>query len=95
MKRLIANVIPEETRLGVVSADGELLEFAVERPETPTLVGSIYKGKVQRILPGMQAAFVDIGQSKNAFLYLGEGEDQKKLTEGQDVLIQIAYLLQS
>ena len=90
MKRLIANVIPEETRLAVMDSHGELLEFAVERPETPTLVGSIYKGRVQRILPGMQAAFIDIGQNKNAFLYLGEGDEKKNLTEGQDVLIQIA-----
>jgi len=90
MKRLIANVIPEETRLAVIDSSGELLEFAIERPEAPTLVGSVYKGKVQRTLPGMQAAFVDIGQEKNAFLYLGEGKERLHLTEGQDVLIQIA-----
>ena len=89
MKRLIANVIPEETRLAVVE-DGELIEFSVERPESPTLVGSVYKGRVQRILPGMQAAFVDIGQEKNAFLYTGDQKDGIQLHEGQDVLIQIA-----
>lgn len=90
MKRLIASVIPEETRLAIVDSEAGLLEFAVERPETPTLVGSIFKGRVQRILPGMQAAFIDIGQSKNAFLYLGSEDGSSKITEGQDVLIQIA-----
>ncbi len=50
MKRLIANVIPEETRLALVGSDGALLEFSVERPETPTLVGSVYKGRVQKVL---------------------------------------------
>lgn len=90
LKRLIASVIPEETRLGVMSSEGELLEFAVERPDTPTLVGSIFKGRIQRVLPGMQAAFIDIGQSKNAFLYLGDQEKKKSFAEGEDILIQIA-----
>ena len=90
MKRLIANVIPEETRLAVVGSDGALLEFSVERPETPTLVGSVYKGRVQKVLPGMQAAFIDIDQEKNAFLYLGDDMKNFPLNEGQDILIQLS-----
>ncbi|HWR41574.1 Rne/Rng family ribonuclease [Sporomusa sp.] len=91
-KSIIANVMPEETRVALLE-DGELMEISVERSESGHLVGNIYKGKVKNVLPGMQAAFVDIGRDKNAFLYMGDAGRQaacQHLTVGQDILVQIA-----
>lgn len=91
-KSIIANVMPEETRVALLE-EGELMEVSVERSESGHLVGNIYKGRVKNVLPGMQAAFVDIGRDKNAFLYMGDAGRQaacQHLTVGQDVLVQIA-----
>lgn len=91
-KSIIANVMPEETRVALLE-DGQLMEISVERSESGHLVGNIYKGRVKNVLPGMQAAFVDIGRDKNAFLYMGDTGRQaacQHLTIGQDVLVQIA-----
>jgi len=60
-----------QTRLALLE-DGELAEYCVERSGQETLTGSIYLGRVANILPGMQAAFVDIGLEKNAFLHAGD-----------------------
>src|SRR5688572_29318656 len=68
-KQIIVNVTPRETRIAVTE-DGLLMEFRVEREER--VVGSIYKGIVQNVLPGMDAAFVDIGLERNAFLYVAD-----------------------
>ena len=95
-KTIIANVMPEETRMAIIE-NGQLAEVAIERSENGHIVGNIYKGKVKNILPGMQAAFVDIGRDKNAFLYLGdlypryscETTQQTMLTVGQEVIVQI------
>ena len=73
MKSIIVNVMPEETRIAV-KENNRLTSLELERPRHSHLVGNIYKGIVQNVLPGMQAAFVDIGQSKNAFLYIGDGK---------------------
>lgn len=54
--------------------DEKLIEAELERPRHSHLVGNIYKGQVQNVLQGMQAAFVDIGKEKNAFLYIGDGK---------------------
>jgi len=78
MKSIIVSIDPEETRMAIVENE-ELLEMEVERPESLHLVGNIYKGQVQNVLPGMQAAFVDIGHEKNAFLYIGDGLPQEAL----------------
>lgn len=97
MKSIIVNIDPEETRMAIV-AGAELLELEVERPENMHLVGNIYKGRVQNVLPGMQAAFVDIGYDKNAFLYIGDGlpkdilqgvPKQAKIHIGQNLPVQI------
>ena len=56
-----------ESRIAIVE-DGELAEIWVERPEAERMVGDIYKGKVTAVLPSLQAAFVDIGQERTAFL---------------------------
>src|SRR5262245_20217597 len=70
-KRIVANVGVTETRLAV--QDQNLLtELYVERARRRSIVGNIYKGVVTNVLPGMQAAFVDIGLNKDAFLYAGD-----------------------
>ena len=60
-----------QTRLAVVE-DGDLAEFYIERRGHEKLVGNIYKGRAANVLPGMEAAFVDIGMEKNGFLYAGD-----------------------
>ena len=70
-KRIVVNAGVTETRLAV--QDGNLLtELYVERADRRSIVGNIYKGVVTNVLPGMQAAFVNIGLSKDAFLYAGD-----------------------
>ncbi len=68
---ILINVKPQETRVAYVDA-GVLTDFKIERKTSPTLVGSVHRGNVIRVLPGMQAAFVDIGLDKAAFLYVGD-----------------------
>lgn len=68
---IIINVTLDEVRVGLLE-DGQLVEFYVERKKEVSLVGNIYKGKVVKILPGMQSAFVDIGLEKAAFLYVAD-----------------------
>jgi ribonuclease G len=68
-KEIVINVSPRETRIAVLE-NGRLVELHVEREER--VVGSVYKGKVANVLPGMDAAFVDIGLDRNAFLYVGD-----------------------
>ncbi len=70
-RQLIASVIPGQVRLAVLE-DEKLVEYYVERPGNERPAGNIYKGKVVNVLPGMDAAFVDIGLEKNAFLYVGD-----------------------
>ena len=72
MRSIIVNMVPEETCMAILE-DGELQAVEMERSSHSHLVGNIYKGRVQNVLPGMQAAFVDIGTGKNAFLYIGDG----------------------
>jgi len=68
-KEIIVNVSNRETRIALLE-DGLLMEYRVEREER--VVGSIFKGIVQNVLPGMDAAFVDIGLERNAFLYVAD-----------------------
>jgi ribonuclease G len=68
---ILINVRPNETRVAYVEA-GTLTDLKIERKTSPTLVGTIHRGTVIRVLPGMQAAFVDIGLDRAAFLYVGD-----------------------
>ena len=68
-EEILINVTPQETRVAVVE-NGMLQELLLERSNRLGMVGNIYKGKVRRVLPGMQAAFVDIGLDRAAFLHL-------------------------
>lgn len=71
MTELLVNVTPSETRVALIE-NGILQEIHVEREAKRGIVGNIYKGKVSRVLPGMQAAFVDIGLDKAAFLHASD-----------------------
>src|SRR6476660_1527586 len=68
---LIINASLPETRIALME-DGEIQELLIERASGKGIVGNIYKGRVTRVLPGMQAAFVDIGLEKAAFLYVDD-----------------------
>jgi len=70
-KDILINVEPKEIRVAVVF-DNKLTDFFVERKDTQQIVGNIYKGKVTAIVPGVGAAFVDIGLEKNGFLYIDD-----------------------
>jgi len=71
---LVINVTSQETRIALVE-NGVLTELFIERQSEKGIGGNIYKGKVIRVLPGMQAAFVDIGLSRSAFLYVSDVYD--------------------
>ncbi len=70
-QEILVNVTPQETRVAMVE-NGVLQEVFVERAASKGLVGNIYKGKVARVMPGMDAAFVDIGMDKTAFLHVSD-----------------------
>lgn len=84
-KQIIVNVAHRETRIAVLD-DGQLVELHVEREQR--VVGNLYKAKVDNVLPGMDAAFVEIGLERNAFLYvadiLPEEEDESGRFRGRD-----------
>ncbi len=68
-KEMVISANPHETRVAILE-EGQLCEYYVEREKEFALVGSIYKGRVTRVLPGMQSSFVDIGLDSDAFLYV-------------------------
>ncbi len=68
---LIINVTHQETRVALLE-DRVLAELYIERAKDRGIVGNIYKGKVVKVLPGMQAAFVDVGLEKASFLYVSD-----------------------
>ena len=70
-EEILINVTPRETRVGIVE-NGMLQEVHVERASRRGYVGNIYKGRVQRVMPGMQAVFVDIGLDRAAFLHASD-----------------------
>ncbi|RXI98392.1 Rne/Rng family ribonuclease [Anaerobacillus alkaliphilus] len=104
MKTFIFNMLTNERRLAILE-NKKVVELLIERPEINKIIGNVYKGKVVNVLPGMQAAFVDIGLDKNGFLYRdelvsfqqsSEDEEVKKhrsisqyITVGQEILVQV------
>src|SRR6266702_3115663 len=78
---------PRETRVAILE-DDRLVELLVDRPDSRRSVGDIYLGKVEAVLPGIQAAFVDIGAEKSAFLHASDlieaEEDDESDTNGDD-----------
>ncbi len=102
-EEILLNVTPQETRVAIVE-NGALQEVSIERERSRGIVGNVYKGKVNRVLPGMEAAFVDIGLEKAGFLHVSDidvganGDDEEAnnrpaigelLREGQTVLVQV------
>ncbi|OGA17431.1 MAG: ribonuclease G [Betaproteobacteria bacterium RIFCSPLOWO2_02_FULL_66_14] len=101
---ILINVTPQETRVAVI-AGGQVQELVIERAASRGLVGNIYMGRVARVLPGMQSAFVEIGLERAAFLHVADiwehrragaagGEHngrpiERLLAEGQPVLVQV------
>jgi ribonuclease G len=70
-REIVINADPNETRVALVE-EGELVELIMERPDERRVVGDIYKGRVNAVLPGLQAAFIDIGLDKTAFLHVSD-----------------------
>ena len=99
VREMLISHDPDETRVAILE-DDELVEFYVERSRR-SVVGNVYLGKVKDVLPGMEAAFVDIGLEKNAFLYVDEIVSPEGLAEapsrdiasllrpGQQVMVQV------
>lgn len=103
MGKLLISYTPFEIRVGLIEGNS-LVEFYVERPIEKSLVGNIYKGKVVKVLPGINSAFLDLGLERTAFLF---GEDlvlpgeiewdkevsssnlEKLLKEGEEILVQV------
>ncbi len=85
-KELYVSATPHETKVGITE-DDQLAEIYLERENEYTLAGSIYKGRVTRVLPGMQSAFVDIGLERDAFLYVSDFMDLEQTDEDLDEAI--------
>ena len=82
-KEIIINSSTTQTRVAITE-DGYLADFFVDYPENRRMVGDIYLGKVARVLPGIKAAFIDIGMKHDAFLHFSDiGENTQQL---QDML---------
>lgn len=82
-KEIVVNADHGETRAALLE-DRRLVELYVEREDNQRVVGNIYKGRVENVLPGMQAAFVDIGLERNAFLYVDDALAYKNGHNGED-----------
>ncbi len=102
-KEILINIGINEVRVAILE-DGNLVEFNVERQDEQRRAGNIYLGKVENVLPGMQAAFINIGEEKNAFIYVDDvigkeetnnNEHLKNLSikdllhEGQELMVQM------
>jgi ribonuclease G len=98
-EEILINVTPQETRVAVMQ-QGVVQELHIERGSQRGLVSNVYVGKVKRVLPGMQSAFIDIGLERSAFLHVADiwenrinGDAakpiEKVLFEGQNVLVQV------
>ena len=103
-EEILINVDPREVRAALIE-DGVVQEVSIERYAHSSLINNIYKGKVSRVLPGMQACFVDIGLDRTAFLHVDEilhvnGKNKKNIeenpedirefvTEGQEIVVQV------
>ncbi len=99
-EEVLVNITPQETRVAVVHS-GAVQELLIERAASRGLVGNIYMGRVARVLPGMQSAFVEVGLERAAFLHVADIWEQRRangeaakpiekvLAEGQPLLVQV------
>src|SRR5688572_26501941 len=74
-KQILVNASSYETRVAILE-DGEIKALHIEREEDKNVVGNVYKGIVKRVLPGMQAAFLELGLERTAFLYVDDIIDE-------------------
>ena len=88
-KELFVSSTPHETKVGLVE-DDLLAEIYLERENEYTLAGSVYKGRVTRVLPGMQSAFVDIGLERDAFLYVSDFMELQDEDEVEEIPTNLA-----
>src|SRR6516165_8299698 len=93
-KELFVSSTPHETKVAVVEED-LLSEIYYERENEYTLAGSIYKGRVTRVLPGMQSAFVNIGLERDAFLYVSDFLLEEEDVEGLDQVVARSRIIES
>ena len=98
-KEILVNVELEEKQAAIIKG-GLLDEYYIERPGDKTIVGNIYKGRIETIVPTIGAAFVDIGLEKNGFLYLSDIAEhiepiatietkKREFHKGEEVLVQV------
>ena len=96
-EEIMINVTPQETRVAVMQL-GVVQELHIERSSNRGIAGNVYLGRIKRVLPGMQSAFVDIGLERSAFLHVADiwensNENakpiEKILSEGQTLLVQV------
>ncbi|MEM7482953.1 MAG: Rne/Rng family ribonuclease [Acidobacteriota bacterium] len=92
--KMLVESDPHQTRIAVLE-DDRLTEIFVERKRHLGLVGNVYKGRVTRVLPGMQAAFVDMGLERDAFLYVSDVVDNVEAVEDLDLARQAVSDLSS
>src|ERR1044071_2016007 len=92
-KEMIISSTPHETRVAILE-DDQVVEIFIEREQSRGIVGNIYKGRVSKVLPGMQSAFVDLGLERDAFLYVTDviSPTEESLEEDDDVPIAAAPL---
>jgi len=97
-KQILANTTTDETRVAIME-DNQLAEFFIDRPlhGAAQVVGNIYHGKVENVLPGISSAFIDVGQEKNAYLYITDVVSDRPdrnidrmLKRGENILVQVA-----
>src|ERR1700747_1015676 len=93
-RELFVSSTPHETKVGVVE-DDQLAEVYLERENEYTLAGSIYKGRVTRVLPGMQSAFVDIGLERDAFLYVSDFMELENQEDDLDEIPATPVIMES
>jgi len=94
-KEMLISSDRNETRVAILESR-RVVQLYFDRKNKKSIVGNIYVGKVKNVLPSLDAAFVDIGEDKNAFLYVNEvGFDDSELEEGKDVPKKIQYVLKA
>lgn len=98
-REIVVATYPEETRVAVLEK-GQLVEIDVSRKSKRSMVGDVYLGQVENVLPGMEAAFIKIGHARNALLYVGDlfieekngqrgGNIKSLLKQGQKLMVQV------
>ncbi len=86
-KEMIISSTPHETRVAILE-DDQVVELFIEREHSRGVVGNIYKGRVSKVLPGMQSAFVDLGLERDAFLYVTDviSPTEEALEDDEDIV---------